>query len=84
MSTAVQSPDKARSISGDEALRISHEDATRVYRGELRTRFKITICFEQDGWHIDYDPKDPNANGGGPHYIVDASTGQIVFKRYDQ
>jgi hypothetical protein len=37
-----------------------------------------------DGWHIDYQLKNPLSNGGGPHYVIDAATGAIVSKRYEQ
>jgi len=30
------------------------------------------------------EKKDPNLNGGGPHYLIDANSGEIVSKRYDQ
>ena len=36
------------------------------------------------GWHIDYWLKNPNLNGGGPHYIIDATSGAILQKRYEQ
>ena len=42
------------------------------------------LSLEPDGWHIDYELKDPNLNGGGPHYIIDAATGAILHKRYEQ
>ena len=37
---------------------------------------------ETDGWHINYELKDSQLNGGGPHYIIDATTGAIVSKTY--
>ena len=30
------------------------------------------------------DLSDPGAQGGGPHYIVSAETGEILAKRYEQ
>lgn len=27
---------------------------------------------------------DPTLNGGGPHYVVDAESGRILRKRYEQ
>ena len=72
----------AHALASDEALRIARADAERVYR-ELHL-YRIGITLEPDGWHIDYDLKDPNANGGGPHYVIDATTGAIVSKKYHQ
>lgn len=69
-------------IGGDEALQIARADAERVYR-ELHL-YRIEIMLETDGWHIDYELKDTQMNGGGPHYVIDATTGEIVAKRYYQ
>jgi hypothetical protein len=69
-------------ISGDAALRIAHTDASIAY-GDL-SLFRISLSLETDGWHIDYDLKDRRLKGGGPHYILDAITGAILSKRYDQ
>jgi hypothetical protein len=39
---------------------------------------------EPDGWHVEYYLKDPNLNGGGPHYVIDVQTGAILSKKYYQ
>jgi hypothetical protein len=69
-------------ISCDQALRIARADAERVYRDLSMCRIVLTL--EQDGWHIDYDLKDPRLKGGGPHYVIDAATGDILSTRYEQ
>ena len=69
-------------IAGDQALTIAQIDALKAYRD--LTGYRIQIVLESDGWHIDYDLKDPRLKGGGPHYVVDASTGAILSKRYEQ
>jgi hypothetical protein len=66
----------------DQALRVAREDAERVYRD--LTRYYIRLALESDGWHVDYELKDPKARGGGPHYIIDQTDGAIVWKRYEQ
>jgi hypothetical protein len=38
----------------------------------------------QDGWHVDYVLRNRQAQGGGAHYVIDAQTGQIRTKRYEQ
>ncbi|MCH8042383.1 MAG: hypothetical protein IID44_01570 [Planctomycetes bacterium] len=69
-------------ISCDRALKIARTDAERVYRDLLL--YRISVSLEDDGWRVDYELKDPDLNGGGPHYLIDANSGEIVSKRYDQ
>ena len=70
------------SLAGDQALAVAQADAARVYRD--LSPYRIQLSLEDDGWHIDYNLKDPRLKGGGPHYIIDAHTGAIVSKRYEQ
>jgi hypothetical protein len=69
-------------ISCDQALKIAQTDAERAYRDLFL--YRISISLEDDGWSVDYELKDPDLNGGGPHYLIDADSGEIVSKRYDQ
>jgi hypothetical protein len=71
-----------RSLTFDEALRITRLDAERAYRD--LTPFSIHIELGVDGWHVDFELKDKQSNGGGPHYIIDAESGAIRAKRYEQ
>ena len=57
-------------ISCDRALRIAQTDAERVYRDLFL--YRIGISLEEDGWRVDYELKDPDLNGGGAHYLIDA------------
>jgi len=83
MSISTTPPSRTRpGISGDEALRIAGADAERVYRD--LSGYRIVLALEPDGWHIDYELKSPTALGGGPHYVIDAFTGVIASKRYEQ
>jgi hypothetical protein len=70
------------SLAGDQALAIAQADAARVYRD--LSPYRIQLSLEDDGWHIDYNLKDPRLKGGGPHYIIDAHSGTILSKRYEQ
>jgi hypothetical protein len=72
----------APQLTADEVLRIARVDADQVYRD--LSRFSIRMAREADGWHVDFDLKDPAARGGGPHYIIDSESGVIVKKRYEQ
>jgi hypothetical protein len=86
----MQIPDKERAatrhvpsfVSCDRALAIAHADAEKAYRD--LSGYRITISLEPDGWHIDYEVKDPKWHGGGPHYIIDPADGRILAKRYEQ
>lgn len=69
-------------LSSDEALHIARQDAEKAY-GDLSV-YRTTVALESDGWHIDYEVRSPLVAGGGPHYVIDAQTGTIRIKRYDQ
>ena len=77
-----QQPPGSTSIGGDRALATAQADAARAY-GDL-TPYRIQLALEADGWHVDYELKDPRQKGGGPHYIIDAASGAILSKRYEQ
>ncbi|HVC97656.1 MAG TPA: hypothetical protein VND64_28550 [Pirellulales bacterium] len=66
----------------DQVLAIAQADAGRVYRD--LSAYRIQLVLEDDGWHVDYELKDPRLTGGGPHYIIDAHTGAFISKRYEQ
>lgn len=69
-------------LAGDQALAIAQADAARVYRD--LSPYRIQLVLEDDGWHVDYELKNPRLKGGGPHYVIDAQTGAIVSRRYEQ
>ena len=69
-------------ISSVEALQIADLDASRIYQD--LSLFRIELTRETDGWHVDYELKDRRLHGGGPHYLIDAATGTILTKRYEQ
>jgi hypothetical protein len=68
------------SIASDRALQIARLDAEKRYKN--LSCYRITLTLESDGWHVDYELRDQN--GGGPHYILDAVTGAIKSKSYEQ
>lgn len=69
-------------IAGDRALAVAQADAAAAYRD--LSGYRIQLALEADGWHVDYELKDPRLKGGGPHYVIDARTGAILSKRYEQ
>jgi hypothetical protein len=46
--------------------------------------FRIQLSLEDDGRHVDYNLKDPCTKGGGSSYVIDAHTGMILSKQYEQ
>lgn len=81
MSSETQSTTRPK-IAGDKALAVAQADAINAY-ADL-SPFRIQLVLEADGWHVEYEPKDPRLKGGGPHYVIDAMSGAIVSKRYTQ
>jgi hypothetical protein len=81
VSTAIED-DVQEHITSDQALRVARLDAEKVYRD--LTDYRILVELNQDGWHVDYELKNRHAQGGGPHYVIDAEAGTIRSKRYDQ
>jgi hypothetical protein len=73
---------RATLLPADQVLAIAQADAAAAYR-DLST-YRIGLTLEDDGWHVDYELKDPRHKGGGPHYVIDARSGAIVRKRYGQ
>jgi hypothetical protein len=69
-------------VSSDKALQVARVDAENAYKD--LSAYRIHIVLEDDGWHIEYYLKDPHLNGGGPHYVIDATTGAIRSKKYYQ
>jgi len=75
-------PMRQPAITLDEALRIARLDGEKACRD--LSGYRIMVILEADGWHVDYELKNPNWNGGGPHFVIDPTAGRIVWKRYDQ
>jgi hypothetical protein len=75
-------PPKTTAIAADEALRIARLEAEKAYRD--LSGYRATVALEADGWHVDYELKNPNLNGGGPHFVIDPTDGRILWKLYEQ
>ena len=75
-------PPQTTAIASDEALRIARLEAEEAYRD--LSGYRATVVLEADGWHVDYELKNPNLNGGGPHFVIDPSDGRILSRRYEQ
>ena len=69
-------------IDKDKALRIAQKNAALIYR-DLSV-YEVKAKLEGDKWYVDYEFKDKNIDGGGPHYVISAKTGEIISFRYEQ
>ncbi|MGL6097513.1 MAG: hypothetical protein ACRC7O_17160 [Fimbriiglobus sp.] len=71
-------------VQCDQALAVAHADATLAYRD--LTRHRVEVRLENDGWHVEYSFRGTGRfhTGGGPHYVIDATTGEIVSRKYYQ
>lgn len=69
-------------IDREAALDIAANDARAVY-GDLDP-YEVKIALVDGTWHVDYELRDPNLQGGGPHYVISATSGEILDKRYEQ
>ena len=70
------------SLAGDQVLSIAQRDAVKAY-GDLSI-YRVQLSLEDDGWHVDYELKEPRQKGGGPHFLIDPTSGAILSKRYEQ
>lgn len=72
-------------ISKSEALRIAHQDASKMYRD--LSQYEATAVLKEGNWQVDYElvvTKGIVMVGGGPHYLISGSSGEIVNRRYEQ
>jgi len=63
-------------VNQETALKIAQKDAKSSYR-DLSV-YNIRAKYKEGNWHVDFDLKDPQMPGGGPHYIICGETGIIL------
>ena len=80
MSTAVAAP----AITRQQAIATAEADALPVYGADWLNKLQLRVDLHDDGWHVEYHQWRPRHTGGGPHYVIDATTGAIVSKKYYQ
>ena len=69
-------------ITSDQALKTARLDAEKIYRD--LSAYRVFLELNHDCWHVDYELKNRQAQGGGAHYVIDAQTGTIRTKTYEQ
>jgi hypothetical protein len=82
MPTPIAATPVPAQISSDQALIIARLDAEKAYRD--LTPYRVLVELQADGWHVDFELKNQQAQGGGPHYVIDRQTGIIRTKKYEQ
>jgi hypothetical protein len=69
-------------IDKEKAITIAREDAVKAY-GSVEA-FNVFACETARSWHVIFELKDADLNGGAPEYIIDKKTGNILRKTYEQ
>jgi hypothetical protein len=82
MKNGIVKDSTAAFLAPDQILAIAQAAAAKAYR-DLSV-YRIQLALEADGWHVDYELKDPRLKGGGPHFVIDPHSGNINSKRYEQ
>ncbi len=80
MSTTVAAP----TVSRQQAIAVAEADALPMYGAKRLDGLMLCAVLHEDGWHIEYRQWRFRHTGGGPHYVIDATTGSIVTKHYYQ
>jgi hypothetical protein len=66
----------------DSILKIAERNAKTAYRDLSIYTVKAELKGEK--WYVDYEIRNTQMLGGGPHYIISARTGKIDSCRYEQ
>jgi hypothetical protein len=69
-------------IDEQRARNIAAEDAKTAYRD--LSEYEVTAHLKGDSWYVDYLLRDKSLVGGGPHYVISATSGEILQRRYEQ
>jgi hypothetical protein len=80
-SIKAKTPEK-EGITSDQALKAARSDAENAYRD--LSPYQADVVAGKDGWHVDFQLKDPESEGGGPHYVIDRREEKILAKKYEQ
>ena len=70
-----------RAIDKDAAVAIATKDALAVYRS--LAPYDLVVCELTKVWVVVFSLKE-GLDGGGPEYVIDKGTGQILDKKYYQ
>jgi len=69
-------------IDEARARAIAEEDAKHAYRD--LSIYHVSAKLKDGNWYVDYELKGEAMAGGGPHYVISGTTGEIIERRYEQ
>jgi hypothetical protein len=69
-------------IDESTARAIAKQDAMQAYRD--LSIYKVKAELRNGKWYVDYNLEGLLVVGGGPHYVISATTGEILERRYEQ
>jgi hypothetical protein len=69
-------------ISEETAREIAAAEAGQAYHD--LSGYAVTARLADGRWYVDYDLTDETLLGGGPHFVIDAASGEITARRYEQ
>jgi len=69
-------------ITREKAVKIAREDVKKA--GINLAGYDIVSELGSDGWHVSYANKKTAKGGGGPDYLIDADTGEIISKNFQR
>lgn len=69
-------------LTEEQARAIADQRARGVYRD--LSIYDVSATLADGLWYVDYELKDPESLGGGPHFVISAETGEVVGRRFEQ
>ncbi|MBU0488136.1 MAG: hypothetical protein KKD31_09325 [Bacteroidetes bacterium] len=69
-------------IDRDSILKIAEKTALTAYRD--LSIYDVSAELKDGKWYVDYNLTDPQMLGGGPHFVISDSTGEILECRFEQ
>jgi hypothetical protein len=69
-------------ISEEAARDIAAAEAGQAYHD--LSGYQVSARLADGSWYVDYELIDESLLGGGPHFVIDATSGTITARRYEQ
>ena len=69
-------------VTRESAIELARRDALK--EGEDLELYEIIAIEQTDNWRVVFKIKDKNLNGGGPKYLIDKNTGEIISRQTTQ
>ncbi|MFL6332501.1 MAG: hypothetical protein ACJ754_04070 [Pyrinomonadaceae bacterium] len=69
-------------VTRESAIELARQDA--IKEGENLELYEIIAIEQTDNWRVVFKIKNKNLNGGGPKYLIDKNTGEIISRQTTQ